>query len=123
MARLPSFSEIGGRVKSLREQKGLSQGQLAALIDVSRPVVTKIEGGKKAINSLELRRIADVLGVSVDELTCPVNEEEETLMGRFRARQNGEDPILAASIEKIEGIFKEILGQVRLWRENSEENQ
>lgn len=123
MARLPSFSEIGGRVKSLREQKGLSQEQLAALIDVSRPVVTKIEGGKKAINSLELRRIADVLGVSVDELTRPVNEEEETLVGRFRARQNGEDPILAASIEQIEGIFKEILGQVRLWRENSEENQ
>lgn len=123
MARLPSFSEIGGRVKSLREQKGLSQEELAALIEVSRPVVTKIEGGKKAINSLELRRIADVLSVSVDELTCPVNEDEETLMGRFRARQNGDDPILTASIEKIEGIFKEILGQVRLWRENSEENQ
>ena len=117
--RVPTFSEIGARIRELREERGLSQEQLAKEIGLSRPVVTKIEGGKKAISSLELRQIADVLGVSTDALTDPGKEEEETLIGRFRARQKNGDPAIMESVEQIEHIFKEILGQIRLWRQSN----
>ncbi len=72
--RAPTFEEIGARVRSRREEKGLSQADLAKAVGVSRPVITKIEAGGKAINSVELRRIADVLGVSIEDLTRSVND-------------------------------------------------
>lgn len=115
--RVPTFEEIGARIKALREERDMSQEQLAQGMDISRPVVTKIEGGKKAINSLELRQIADILGVTTDVLTKPV-AEEDTLVGRFRATQTDEEEQFR-SIEKIELIFKEILGQVKLWRQSN----
>jgi transcriptional regulator with XRE-family HTH domain len=116
MSRVPTYKEIGMRIKSLREKRGFSQEQLANELGLSRPVITKIEGGKKAINSLELRQVADVLGISTDELTRPV--DEETLVGRFRTRHNTDDPALIESVEKIDQIFKEIVGQVELWRQS-----
>lgn len=117
--RVPTFSEIGARIRQLREERGMSQELLATELGLSRPVITKIEGGKKAINSLELRQIADVLGVTTDALTTVgVEEEEETLVGRFRARQNKGATDLTESLEQIEHIFKEILGQIILWRQS-----
>lgn len=116
MSRLPTFPEIGSRIKILRERRGLSQEELACMINVSRPVMTKIEAGKKAINSLELRRIADMLKVSADELTRPLEEEDDELVGRFRAKRNTDDPTFLECLMKIEHIFDEILGQVRMAR-------
>ncbi|MDF9408210.1 MAG: anaerobic benzoate catabolism transcriptional regulator [Pelotomaculum sp. PtaB.Bin013] len=117
--RVPTFSEIGARIRELREKHGMSQDQLATELGLSRPVVTKIEGGKKAINSLELRQIADILGVSTDLLMDIGEEDEETLVGRFRARQKSDDKMLVESVEQIEHIFKEILGQIKLWRQSN----
>jgi len=115
--RVPTFEEIGARIKVLREERGMSQEQLAHEMDISRPVVTKIEGGKKAINSLELRQIADVLRVTTDVLTEPV-VEEDTLVGRFRATQGNEEELIK-SVTQIEFVFKEILGQVKIWRQSN----
>lgn len=118
MTRMPTFSEIGQRIKVLREKRGLSQEQLAGLIDLSRPVVIKIEGGKKVINSLELRLIADALKTTINELTYPVQENEETLMDLFRTKQGNNDLALVKSVGKIEQLFKEIVGQIRLWSDH-----
>jgi transcriptional regulator with XRE-family HTH domain len=114
MARLPTFAEIGERIRALRQEGGYDQADLAETLQVSRPVITKIEGGKKAVNSLELRKIADFLGVSVDELTRPV-EEEETLVARFRAGKD--DPAFLEAVGQIEGIMKMMIAQLQLRRE------
>ena len=37
------YKEISQRVKKLREQKGISQQELAKLLEVSRPTVSQIE--------------------------------------------------------------------------------
>ncbi len=113
MPRLPTFAEIGERIRALRQARGYDQGDLAETLQASRPVVTKIEGGKKAVNSLEIRKIADFLGVSVDELTRPV--EEETLVARFRAGR--EDPAFLEAVGQIEDIMKMMIAQLQLRRE------
>jgi len=43
---LENRSEIGFEIKSIREQKGLSQEQLAQMMGVSRSTISKIENGK-----------------------------------------------------------------------------
>lgn len=116
--RVPTFSEIGARIRQLREEMGMSQDQLANELGLSRPVVTKIENGKKAINSLELRLIADVLRVTTDSLTSFKEEENETLVRLFRARNADGNTELMKSVEQIEYIFNEILGQINLWRQS-----
>lgn len=116
--RVPTFSEIGARIRELREEKGMSQDRLANKLGLSRPVVTKIENGKKAINSLELRLIADTLGVTTDALTSFKDEENETLVKLFRARNNDSNNELIRSVEQIEYIFNEILGQIKVWRQS-----
>jgi len=53
----------------MREAKGLSQEKLARLADVANNTIIKIEAGKNQNPTLEtLKKVAQALGVSVDEL-------------------------------------------------------
>lgn len=60
---------IGERVRELREQKGLSQEQLMAQLqllgmDAERGVIKRIENGDRAVSELELRLLARFFEVS-----------------------------------------------------------
>lgn len=56
------------RIKEFREKKGLSQGKLADLCNVSRQTINAIENNKYD-PSLQLAfKLAKTLGVSVDNL-------------------------------------------------------
>ncbi len=109
--RTPTFKEIGGRIRAFREHNGLSQDSLAKSIGVSRPVLTKIESGNRAINSIELAKIASVLDINIDSLTGAI--EEQSVIKRYRAGQQV-DEIFQSDIEKIEGLFKMMKGQLKL---------
>ncbi len=110
--RAPTFEEIGARIRARREEEGLSQSDLARAVGISRPVITKIEAGGKAINSVELRRISDALGASIDELTRPVNDRD--LVALFREQKH--DARFLESVALVEDIAKTMLGQTRLRR-------
>lgn len=66
LAKLP----LGKRIRALRRAKDLTQTYLADCLDVSRPTIAHIEAGTVKVDSERLRKIADALGVSLDEL-CP----------------------------------------------------
>lgn len=56
------------RIKEYREKKGISQGELADLCDVSRQTINAIENNKYD-PSLQLAfNLANTLGVTVDHL-------------------------------------------------------
>lgn len=60
--------EIGVRISQLRKNKGYSQGELAKLLNISRPSLTQIELGKRNLSAIELKTIADNLSISIDQL-------------------------------------------------------
>lgn len=63
---------FGMFLRSLREENGLSQAQLGRLAGVSDKAVSKWESDAARPQSGLLRRLADLLGVTVDELlSCP----------------------------------------------------
>lgn len=64
------MATIGGTVRRLREELGLSQEELASLAGHSRNVIGSIESGKPARAST-LRHIAKALGVTVADLRNP----------------------------------------------------
>jgi transcriptional regulator with XRE-family HTH domain len=60
---------LSKNVKRLRETKGLSQEKLARLADVANNTLIKMETGENKNPTLEtLKKVAQALGVSVDEL-------------------------------------------------------
>lgn len=63
------------RVRELRTQRGLSQAEVAAALDVSRQTVISIENGRY-LPSLPLAfRIARFFGMPVDKMFDPDHEE------------------------------------------------
>ncbi|MFC7386628.1 XRE family transcriptional regulator [Sphaerisporangium rhizosphaerae] len=56
------WHQVGARVAEARRARGYSQDRLAHELGVDRTAVTKIEAGRRQINSLELVRLAEVLG-------------------------------------------------------------
>ena len=61
---------IGKRIAALRRQKGLKQEELAERLGVSPQAVSKWENDQTCPDISLLPKLAQMLGVSVDELLC-----------------------------------------------------
>ena len=60
--------EFNKKLQELRRQKGLTQEQLAEALFVSRTAVSKWESGRGYPSIDSLKKISEILGVTVDEL-------------------------------------------------------
>ena len=58
-------THVGGRIKMLREKKGLSQEDLAKPFKSQRSYICDVEAGRKNVTLETLHKIAEVLGVEV----------------------------------------------------------
>ncbi len=86
---------LSERLKMSRTQKGLSQEKIAEMLDVSRQAVTKWESGQTSPSSDNLIALANLYGVSLDELIGKNGDvmasAEEEKKKRFSPKHN---PIL-----------------------------
>lgn len=55
-------------IREIREKQGLTQEELAARVGVERSSISKYESGDRAPSLLVLRRLAETLHCTVDEL-------------------------------------------------------
>jgi transcriptional regulator with XRE-family HTH domain len=67
MNKTLSQKQIGRRVAEIRKVKGLSQEELAKTIKISRPSLAQIELGNRSVDILELQKLSQVLGFSLDD--------------------------------------------------------
>ena len=68
---------LGKRIASLRRQCELKQDELAAMLDVSPQAVSKWENDQTCPDITALPRLAEILGVTVDELLTGKEKENE----------------------------------------------
>lgn len=68
---------FGRRLQALRRERGLTQEQLAELIDRSVDTISNIERGIAQPSYETLRRIADGFGISLGNLTAAPHEGAE----------------------------------------------
>lgn len=66
------FKAIGQRIKIARIRKKLTQDTVSELINITPSHMSNIETGKSTVSLQTLIAIANVLGVSIDELLCDV---------------------------------------------------
>ncbi len=69
------LSAIGSRIKAAREQKNLTQEELAAMVDLSPSHISVIERGVKPPRLITLITIANALQVSADTLLQDLVEQ------------------------------------------------
>lgn len=69
------------KLRICREQKGLTQKQVALELHVAGPTVSQWESGIKKPSSKNLQKLADLYGVSVDYLMDRRNDEALSIEG------------------------------------------
>ena len=66
---------VGRNVKRIRQEKGLTQEQLAELSGFSQQYISGLEQGRRNPTVVSLYELATALGVSHMELIRAINEE------------------------------------------------
>ena len=66
---------FGSKLKNLREEMGLTQTDIAAQIPMNQSNYSKIERGQQEPDLMQLKRIAEIFGVSADYLLDIKNDE------------------------------------------------
>lgn len=77
------LSLLGQRVRTAREERGLSRKQLAEFADVSERYLAQLEFGLGNASVTLLRRLSDALGVRLAELLEDEAQQEQQLVRRF----------------------------------------
>ncbi len=70
----PRTAVLVGILRELREAAGLSQSEVAALIDEPQSVVSKYETGARRLDLVELEQVAKALGTSLSDLVRTFEE-------------------------------------------------
>ena len=60
--------KLGQNIKRIREQKGMTQGDICRSLNLDRGYISSIESGKRNPTLSTLKKLADALKISVDEL-------------------------------------------------------
>lgn len=92
-----TLTKIGQRVRQRREEQGLDQGQLAAIVGKTRGYISRVETGKAGEKAEDLIAIARALGTTLADL---VGETDDALLAEVRRRlPDGTE--LALSFERL----------------------
>ena len=70
--------KVGRRIAALRQRSGLTQQQLAAMMNVSHQAVSKWEGGQAMPDIQTLLGLTRFFGLTVEQLVAPEDEDEES---------------------------------------------
>ena len=70
-------SAIAERLREARKAAGLSQGQVAKLLQMHRPTISEIEAGNRRVSAEELVKFAETYDVTVSWLLDEAAEQLE----------------------------------------------
>ena len=103
------MSNIGLRIKELRERVGMSQQRLAELMGVSRPTISQIENGERKICTDELINFSKIFGVSVGSL-LNLEKPPEIILTEEKKTDEKPKPIIRINVpQRNFEKFKEVL--------------
>lgn len=112
-----SNNSIGLKIKSIREEKGLSQKKVIEKlakreIHMSRETLSKIETNNRTISAVEVNVLCNVLGIDLSSLFP--DEEKDDLVTLFRERSGFSDETIE-EIEILQDMLKIFLSQKEIY--------
>jgi len=85
------FKQLGQRIAVLRKELGMTQTQLADVVTVSQQYIQAFEAGRRKVPSSMLPTLAQLFGISVDEL----------IGMKLKSVKRGPTPKLQRQVEQI----------------------
>lgn len=95
-----SKADIGARVRTLRDEQGLTQAKLAAAMGLTQSNVSAMERGDRGLTIHQAVKLARILHVTVDELLTGARSGSPTNGRRSYDRR------FLRRLEKIETLSK-----------------
>jgi len=80
---------IGRRLRAVREDRGLSQKDLAALVGMSGPQLSKIETGTSDLRFSTVQTLLRAMGATLDDISGPGASERPQMAIRGRTEAHG----------------------------------
>ena len=102
---------LATRLSLARKQAGLSQGQVARMLDFHRPTISEIEAGRRNLTAEELKKFANIYGVSIEwllsekESTLNINKEKIELAARELSKLKQKD------LDKVINLLSSLRGK------------
>lgn len=100
---LIEWTDVAARVTQARERAGFSQEQLAERLGMSRPSLTRVERGRRRLDALELVRLAQATGRSVEWF---VSRSPDVFASHRVGVSAGQD--VAVLEERLEGTARDV---------------
>lgn len=101
------FRQVGRNIQKILSEQGKTQQYLAEQLGISKQVMSKITSGAKAINVAEIKKIADILNVSVDNLLqIP---ENQVIVHNFSFKGQVKNEATKKKIETLQTVIGELL--------------
>jgi transcriptional regulator with XRE-family HTH domain len=94
---------ISNNIMNIMKQKGKKQIDLAGYLGVSKQIISKMLSGARVINAVELQKISEFLGVSMESLVkipqvIPETNTVKAFMGRVESLEAKEGLKIADEI-------------------------
>ncbi len=98
-------------IHQLRKQHKLTQGDLAVALGISRPTYMQIEAGERDLTIVEARKLAEIFGISFEQLLRGDTGEEPvvTIASEKSTARSRKDTIRVHVPQKNLKKFKEVL--------------
>jgi transcriptional regulator with XRE-family HTH domain len=110
------MTNLGRRIKEMREKSEMSQETLAKQLSVSRPTLSLIENGERKLSAEESKKVADIFGISIDSL-FEEKKEPQFIIKETRAEYREAEPEIRLDIpqrnfKKFKEVFLYVLNKV-----------
>ena len=99
------MEDIGRKLKILRKGKGLTQTDVAKMLDLVRATISNYETGRRTPHLSELKRLAEFYGVGLDYFGVEEVDKSFELLSRAKEVFNDE----TRTKEEKEKLYKEIM--------------
>ena len=109
--------DLGRRLRSAREARGLSQQAVAHALSLPRTAVTQLEAGSRSVSTLELTRLSELYLHPVADLLHegPRDEDRDVLVALHRVAPGlEEDPVTREQVARCVHLCREGVSLERL---------
>ena len=102
-----NYKKIGEKLRKAREYLSLTQAQVAAILNLGRDAIIRIENGTRKIDAEELSKFSELYKISIDEivnLDTPVYTENAFARGFEKLSEQDQKEIL--NLIKLKNEYK-----------------
>ena len=92
---------IASRLRDARESSGLSQNQVANILNLKRPAISEIEAGRRKVTAEELIKFSEIYKVDLSWLACKESDKREQVEDKLQMAARELSDIKEEDLDKV----------------------